>query len=84
MGNGFGAVLGYKKAAYHRDIGIGLENGAGPGLVNFGGLGNASGIPFSFTDPKGGTYDFCCSTAKQNGVVPDSQCPNSQLTNVCP
>lgn len=156
MGNGFGAVLGYKEAAYHRDIGVGLENGAGPGLVNagwsypafstvpfvtdlncyslgfglasggpqtvsltaaslgytfleypsgtpttsyaspapggsnwenylyFGGLGNASGIPFSFTDPKGGTYDFCCSTAKQNGVAPDSQCPNSQLTNVCP
>jgi hypothetical protein len=50
----------------------------------FGGLGNASGWPFSSTDPNGGTYDFCCSTAAQNGVAADNQCPASQSTNVCP
>jgi len=156
MGSGLGAVLGYEYAAYHRDIGVGLSNGAGPGLVNagwsypafssspfatdmncyslgfglasggpqtvsltvkslgytfleypssnpttsyaspapggtnwenylyYGGLGNASGWPFSTTDPNGGTFDFCCSTANQNGVAADSQCPNSQSMNVCP
>jgi hypothetical protein len=62
----------------------------GPGASNwenylyFGGLGNFSGSPFSLTDPKGGTYDFCCSTQQQNGVNNDVQCPNSQLTDFCP
>jgi hypothetical protein len=50
----------------------------------FGGLGNASGLPFSMLDPNGGTYDFCCSTHAQNGVGDDVQCPNSASPNVCP
>ncbi|MGH7438454.1 MAG: neprosin family prolyl endopeptidase [Polyangiaceae bacterium] len=50
----------------------------------FGGLGNASGWPFSMSDPNGGTYDFCCSTVTQNGVGSDQQCPNSTNPNVCP
>ncbi|MGO9833480.1 MAG: neprosin family prolyl endopeptidase [Polyangiaceae bacterium] len=156
MGSGIGAVEGFKAAAYHRDIGVALNDGAGPGLINsgmayppfsnppfatdmncyslgfglanggpqtvslttqslgytfleypssnpttsfkspapggtnwenylyYGGFGNFSGVPFSMTDPKGGTFDFCCSTAQQNGVNNDSQCPNSQLANICP
>ncbi len=50
----------------------------------FGGFGNYSGVPFSYTDPNGGTYDFCCSTKAQNGVNDDNECPNSQSTTVCP
>ncbi len=40
----------------------------------YGGLGWASGIPFSLLDPDGGTNDFCCSTHAQNGVGTDTQC----------
>jgi hypothetical protein len=50
----------------------------------YGGLGNASGIPFSLSDPNGGTYDFCCSTKAQNGVGDDKQCGNSQSMSMCP
>jgi hypothetical protein len=40
----------------------------------YGGLGFASGWPFSSLDPDGGTTDFCCSQAAQNGVGDDLQC----------
>ena len=36
MGDGFGAPLGYEYAAYHRDIGVALNDGVGPGLVGAG------------------------------------------------
>jgi hypothetical protein len=36
----------------------------------YGGLGWSTG----FNDPKGGTNDFCCSTAAQNGVGDDTRC----------
>ncbi|MGH7272157.1 MAG: hypothetical protein ACREJ3_17135 [Polyangiaceae bacterium] len=58
--------------------------GAGWGnYLYYGGLGKASGYPFTM-DPNGGTYDFCCSTAQENGVGDDVQCPGSQSTSICP
>ncbi|MGO9839479.1 MAG: neprosin family prolyl endopeptidase [Polyangiaceae bacterium] len=157
MGSEIGGAEGFKDAAYQRDIGVALNNGAGPGIgandgwsypafsaapfatdmncynlgfglasggpqtvsltqqslgytfleypssnpttnflspapggsnwenyLYFGGLGNASGWPFSSADPGGGTFDFCCSTLQQNGVGNDSQCPNSQEMSFCP
>ncbi len=43
----------------------------------YGGLGWATGVPFSLFDPNGGTNDFCCSTKAQNGVGNDTQCAQS-------
>jgi hypothetical protein len=41
----------------------------------YGGLGFAG---------SNGVFDFCCSTAAQNGVADDKQCAASQSTTVCP